>query len=104
MILKRKGEARGAVFYEGDDGHKYQLRQVNRAYIGRSKPPVYYLERLEGKKAVYLSGLFETGKQGLYSLDMRDKVTGVKVLYDAVFMQGGETVEIKRKGKVGVAV
>ena len=100
MILKRTGTARGVVFYQGDDGKKYQLRQVNRAYEGRAKPPKYYLERVDGKgKAQYLSCLFPTKYTEVYSLDLKDEVTGCRLMYDARFILGGEVVEVKPKGK-----
>lgn len=100
MTLKRTGTARGAVFYQGDDGKKYQLRQVNRAYEGRAKPPTYYLELVDGVgKAHYLSGLFPTKYTGVYSLDLKDEVTGCRLMYDARFSMGGEVVEVKPKGK-----
>lgn len=99
MKLKRTGEARGAVFYAGEDGQKYQLRQVDRSYTGRAKPPSYYLERLDGGKAHYLSGLFPTKVKGLFSLDLKDEITGMRVMYDAVFGAGGAEVELKPKGK-----
>lgn len=98
--MKRTGTARGAVFYQGDDGKKYQLRQVNRAYEGRAKPPTYYLELVDGTgKAHYMSGLFPTKSTGVYSLDLKDGVTGCRLMYDARFSMGGELVEIQPKGK-----
>jgi hypothetical protein len=100
MTLRRTGTARGAVFYKGDDGKKYQLRQVNRAYEGRAKPPTYYLELVDGAgKAHYMSGLFPTKSTGVYSLDLKDEVTGCRLMFDACFSMGGELVELKPKGK-----
>lgn len=101
MRLERTGTAKGGSFYKGDDGKRYLLRSVDRAYAGRAKPPRYYLERLEGAKAVYLSGLFPTGDETLYSLDMKDAVTGVRAMYDARFGEGGEVLELTPKGKRG---
>lgn len=97
MTLRRTGEARGAAFYVGDDGKKYQLRQVDRNYDGRKKPPKYFLEVIEGERARYLSGLFPTGKAGLYSLDLRDDETGVRLMFDAAFSMGGAIIELKPK-------
>ncbi len=100
MILKRTGSVRGAVFYQDDDGKKYQIRQVNRAYTGRAKPPKYYLELVDDTgKPHYLSGLFPTKYEEVYSLDLKDNVTGCRLMYDACFKNGGELVEVKPKGK-----
>ena len=97
MRLERTGIAKGRSFYKGDDGKKYILRAVDRAYTGRPKPPKYYLERIEGAKAVYLSGLFPTSDETLYSLDIKDATTGVRMMYEARFMEGGEVLEITPK-------
>lgn len=98
MILKRIGQKKGIAFYQGDDGFKYELRVVDRAYPNRKNPPVYYLMRVENGKPKYLSGLFRTGKQGIYSLDLKDNSTGMQVVFDARFMDEGETIELVKKG------
>lgn len=97
MMMHRTGTARGAVFYTGDDGKKYQLRQVDREYKGKAKPPKYYLERLEGAKAIYLSGLFPTQDETLYSCDLKDRLTGMRLMYNVIFTDGGEAVRIEPK-------
>jgi hypothetical protein len=97
MIMHRTGTARGAVFYTGDDGKKYQLRQVDREYKGKAKPPKYYLERLEGAKAIYLSGLFPTHDETLYSCDLKDRLTGMRLMYNVIFTDGGEAVRLEPK-------
>lgn len=97
MKLVKTGEAKGASFYQGDDGQKYQVRVVNRAYTGRAKPPVYYLERLVGQDAVYISGLFRTPKPEVFSYDLKDSITGIRVMYDARFEEQGETLELQKR-------
>jgi hypothetical protein len=97
MTLTRTGEAKGASFYIGDDGEKYFLRQVDREYSGRPKPPKFYLETVRAGKPHYLSGLFPTEKAGVFSLDLKDTETGLRVMYMAMFEQEGETVKLQPK-------
>ena len=97
MRLERTGIGKGRSFYKSDDGKKYILRAVDRSYTGRAKPPKYFLERIEGAKAVYVSGLFPTNDETLYSLDIKDSATGVRVMYEARFMEGGAVLEITPK-------
>jgi len=97
MKLVKTGEAKGASFYQGDDGQKYQVRAVDRKYEGRKSPPVYYLERLVGQDAVYISGLFRTPKPEVFSYDLKDSITGIRVMYDARFEGQGDTLELQKR-------
>jgi hypothetical protein len=97
MRLVKTGDAKGASFYKGDDGQAYQVRAVNREYAGRKKPPVFYLERLVGEKPVYISGLFPTPKPDTFSYDLKDAVTGIRVMYDARFRESGEVLELQKR-------
>ena len=97
MRLVKTGEAKGASFYQGDDGQVYQVRAVNREYPGRKKPPVFYLERLVGEKPVYISGLFPTPKPDTFSYDLKDAVTGIRVMYDARFRESDEVLELQKR-------
>ena len=97
MRLVKTGDAKGASFYKGDDGQVYQVRAVDREYAGRNKPPVFYLERLVGKKPIYISGLFPTPKPDTFSCDLKDAVTGIRVMYDARFRESGEVLELQKR-------
>lgn len=99
MILKKTGSTKGASFYQGDNGKEYQLRSVDRKYPGKKNPPIYYLERMKGGKAEYMSGLFKTGKPEVFSFDLKDSITGVRVMYNASFEDEGEKLEISRRTK-----
>jgi len=97
MRLVKTGEAKGASFYQGDDGQVYQVRAVTREYPGRKSPPVFYLERLVDGKPEYISGLFRTPKPDTFSYDLKDAVTGIRVMYDARFTGQGETLELLKR-------
>jgi len=102
MILQKTGEAKGASFYESEgQDKKYQVRQVDRQYSGTVKKPVYYLERIGAGKPEYISGMFRTKREGFYSLDIKDKTTGIRSMFDAIFTEGGERLELKPKVKKG---
>ena len=91
-LTKTKSTANGEE-YAGSDGGRYLLRAVNREYNGTVKKPVYYLERWTVGKWVYLSGLFPTGRAGVFSLDIRDAI-GVRKLYTLTVMDCGERAEL----------
>jgi len=97
MKLQKTGDAKGASFYQGDDGQLYQVRAVTREYPGRKSPPVYFLERLVGGKPEYISGLFRTPKADTFSYDLKDGITGIRVMYDARFTGQGETLELLKR-------
>ncbi len=99
MKLRKTGDTKGANFYRGDDGKDYQIRAVDRKYPGRKNPPIYYLERVEKGKAKYMSGLFKTKKPAVFSFDLKDKITGVRVMFDAKFENEGSQLEILQRSK-----
>jgi phage-related protein len=95
VILKR---VKGGVYSDETTGQKYLLRPVDRDYEGVKKKPIYFIDRLTDEgKVKYISGLFETQKQGVYSLDFKDEITGMKTLYFAEFKEGGEVLYIRAK-------
>lgn len=99
MILTKTGETKGASFYQNGNGEKYLVRSVNREYKGRQKPPEFYLEKLTSEGPKYISGLFRTVEEGVYSYDLKDSVTGVRVMFNAVFREQGEQLELKKRVK-----
>lgn len=91
-LTKTKSTALGEQ-YEATDGTRYLLRAVNRDYAGTVKKPVYYLESWTGGKWVYLSGLFPTGRPGVFSLDIRDAI-GVRKLHTLTVTEDGDRAEL----------
>ncbi len=91
-LTKTKSMAIGEE-YAGSDGNRYLLRAVNREYSGTVRKPVYFLECWTGGKWIYLSGLFPTGRAGVFSLDIRDAI-GVRKLYTLTVADGGERAEL----------
>jgi len=93
--LKRVHSGETGTVYAGTDGAKYILRQVDRDYDGRKKPPSHYLLRGVGKaKPRYISGLFPTGKPGVLSGDAKDEL-GVRSMFTLHVLDGGETAKIE---------
>ncbi len=97
-LTKTRSTANGEE-YAGSDGDRYLLRAVNRQYAGTVKKPLYYLERWTDGKWQYLSGLFPTGRAGVFSMDLRDGI-GVRKLYTLTVTDGGERAELT-EGKRG---
>lgn len=91
VILKQTASG----IYQTDNKKTYRLVRVDREYSGK-KAPVYYLQRLEGGKAEYISGVFETGKQDILSMDLKDRL-GIKTYFDIVIKGGGKELEIRRR-------
>jgi len=83
--------------YAASGGEIFRLVPVDRLYPGK-KAPRYYLQRIENGKAQYISGVFETDRRDLLSMDIRDDL-GVKIYYNIVVQAGGEILLIKRREK-----
>ena len=97
VILKR---VKGGVYIDETTGQKYLLRPVDRDYLGVKKKPIYYIDRLTDEgKAKYMSGLFPTKKEGVYSYDIKDKY-GIKIYMIAKIGNDGETIELERKKEI----
>ena len=78
MVLKKNEHGK----YKGD-GVEVWVRAVDRMYEGK-KRPVYYLDWKPdgaGGKYVYLSGLFETNNEKVFSGDVKDSVTGKRYFF-----------------------
>ena len=97
MILQKTKGIKGGSIYQNETGKDYLLRQVNRGYEGRKNPPIFYLEKVEKPKNIYLSGLFKTEINNVFSLDIKDKITGVRIMYNAIFENEGQIIKLEKK-------
>jgi len=95
-----------AGLYENETGDRLEVKAVNRQYAGRTKKPVYFLSRHNPtkKKFDYISGLFTTKQELVFSYDIKDQL-GVKHLYTCEFSPGGGSISLQPKpeGKRGQA-
>jgi hypothetical protein len=92
MELKR---AKNGV-YINDSGEVYRLLSVDREY-NKKKSPKYFLQSIQSGKARYISGVFPTKQESLFSLDVKDDL-GIKVFYKMIITDAGESIKIE-KGK-----
>jgi len=94
VILKR---VKGGVYIDETTGQKYLLRPVDRDYEGVKKKPIYFIDRLTDEgKAKYMSGLFPTKNDDIYSYDIKDRF-GIKTYMIARFKDDGAVIELERK-------
>lgn len=95
LLLKRTA----AGIYQTDDKMTFRLQAVDREYSGKKKPK-YYLQRLQGGKAEYISGVFSTSEQDKMSMDLKDRI-GVKTYFDLLIQEDGKYLKIqKRRGSL----
>lgn len=80
--MERVHSGQETTVYAGTDGRKYLLRAVDRQYKGKRKPPVYYLlvQDAGERKPHYVSGLFPTDTEGVFSGDLKDAI-GVRRMF-----------------------
>lgn len=71
------------------------LKPVNREYKGTVKKPQYYLSVIESGRSEYLSGLFATNNDMVFSADYRDKL-GIKHLVKIAFADAGQAMAISQ--------
>lgn len=69
------------------------LKPVNRDYSGVIKKPLYYLSAIEGGRSTYLSGLFATDDNSMFSADYKDTI-GLKHLVKIQFADDGKRMII----------
>ena len=94
VILKR---VKGGVYSDETTGQKYLLRPVDRDYEGVKKKPIYFIDRLTDEgKVKYMSGLFPTKNENIYSYDIKDRF-GIKIYMIARFKDDGAVIELERK-------
>lgn len=98
-IYRRCGLNQTASVYQAEDKEKLILVPVNRMY-NQSKKPVYYLKKgVEKSKSKYLTGLFATDDPKVYSGDVKDSITGMKVMLKVIFENGGDYITIEGASK-----
>lgn len=91
-IFKKAGSNTTASIYLADDKEKLILVPVNREYTISKKPSFYLKKAKANQKPFYLSGLFPTKDQAVFSGDIRNSITGMKTLFKVIFQDGGETL------------
>ena len=84
-----------AGIYRDISGEVYRLMPVDREY-SCAKKPIYYLQKIKDKKAIYISGVFATGKPDVFSADIKDRL-GVKRLIEIEAVGNGEELIIRPK-------
>lgn len=87
--------AKNGVYLNGA-GEVFRLLSVDREYT-KKKAPKYYLQAIKAGKAQYISGIFQTKKENIFSFDLKDPI-GVKIYYQLIVTDQGNKIEI-RKGK-----
>ena len=96
--MKQKYKRVTAGFYENEAGERINIRPVNREYAGRVKKPVYFLSEYnpETKQFSYISGLFKTRQERIFSYDIKDQL-GIKILQVCSFSEGGDCITLQSK-------
>jgi len=74
------------------------LKPVNREYKGTVKKPQYYLSVIESGRSEYLSGLFATSNDMVFSADYKDGL-GIKHLVKISFGDAGQSMTINLNTK-----
>lgn len=74
--------------------HVCLLKPVNREYTGTIKKPLYYLNLLMNGKSEYLTGLFATNDESIFSGDYKDAL-GIKHIVKLYFADAGKAMQIK---------
>lgn len=92
--LKKVGDSPKGSEYQNEEGEKYLLSVVTRCYQGIRKKPVYYLSQWQAGRWSYVSGLFQTKQDGVYSYDTRDNF-GVRRLSTCLIGEGGQTMTLQ---------
>ena len=97
-----KYESKGSGFYQNCNSVVW-VRSVDREYRGNNKPKMFmsYKHIGAGSKFQYVSGLFKTKRDDVYSFDKLNEV-GIKVFYECIFSAGG--IEILKSVSVKKAV
>jgi len=65
------------------------LKPVNRDYGDKTKKPLYYLSEIKNGKSAYLSGLFATNNEHVFSCDHKDML-GMKHIVHIRFSDAGK--------------
>lgn len=95
LELKRTGPG----VYKDAEGEAWRLVPVDRAYPGK-RGPRWYLQKAQGKKTVYASGVFTTARPDTLSADYLDEL-GAKHYLDILVAGQGEALVFKARDMAG---
>lgn len=91
--LKRvKTTQAGNIFTDGNI--VCLLKPTDRTFDGKSKKPVYYLSAIANGKSEYLSGMFKTANDAVFSADYKDPL-GLKHIVLIEFADEGQTMTVR---------
>lgn len=82
--------------YSSSGKELFFLKPCDRLFEGKPKKPQYYISKIDGQKSVYLTGLFATENQNIFSGDTKDQL-GVKIIYLFEFSEAGKKLKIYPK-------
>ena len=84
-----------ANIYNSEDNEKLILVSVNRNY-NQNRKPLYYLKKgLPNQKTQYLTGLFPTKDESIFSGDIKHPITGMKQFFTIHFQNKGDILIIE---------
>jgi len=95
LIGKMKKVSSGTYTANGEE--YLRLVPVDRNYE-KKKSPVYYLQKIRNSKAEYVTGLFKTQNQNVFSGDIKDSL-GVKMYLRVEALNDGEMLEITKASR-----
>ena len=87
-----KTTAGGNIYSDGD--LICYLKPVTTSRQTKNKKPVYYLSLLDNGHSTYLSGLFKTDSDAVFSADYSDSLA-VKHMVKIIFSDTGETMDVQ---------
>lgn len=82
--------------YTSSEKELFFLKPCDRLFEGKPKKPQYYISKIDGQKSVYLTGLFATENQSIFSGDQKDPL-GVKKIFLFEFLDAGKKLKIYPK-------
>ena len=83
--------------YQDSKNYVWRLVPVDREYTCKRKP-VYFLQKITNNKAQYISGVFKTKTDNIFSADIKDGI-GVKKYYEIKSINAGEELIISISNK-----
>ncbi len=93
QVLRKVGNGFGGIVYSDGGKNEMLVRSVNRSFENaKGKKPTMYIERKQGNKFAYFSGLFPTKNEYVFTADTKNMI-GLKVLYKVTFIGEDLTIE-----------
>ena len=93
-LLKKTGTEKGGLLYS-DGEVQYIICKANRDFEkSKGKKPCMFVREKKGNKTRYISGLFKTKIEYVYTGDILDEI-GLKSQYKVVFIDGGNMMTIE---------